>query len=278
MSRRGGADSGSGTSISPGRLVRWSRDLVELLLPAACAGCGERLPLHHRPRDRARPPEGPVDRICLRCRSRLRPPPLPRCARCGLPRGSGGGSAPDCEECRAWPPVLKAARSAVVLEPPADRLIHALKYGGWRELAGPMGRRIARLRLPPAARGTGAVVVPVPTTRARRRRRGYNQAGALAAVVAEDLGLRLIPALRRRSGGRTQVALQPAERDRNVRRAFSLRPGESARVRRRTVLLVDDVLTTGATAMAASRALESAGVEGVVLLTFARALPYRTSS
>lgn len=240
---------------------------MEFLLPASCAGCGERIPL-----------ERWSERICVRCRSRLRPPPPPRCRRCGLPRGSGAGRGLTCEECREWPSILKGARSAVVLEPPADRLVHALKYGGWRELAGPMGRRMAGVRLPPPGADAETVVVPVPTTRTRRRRRGYNQAGALAAVVAETLERRLIRALRRRSGGRTQVSLQPVERDRNVRRAFSVRPEESAGLRRRTVLLVDDVLTTGATAVAAARALESADVGGVLLLTFARALPYRASS
>ena len=118
-------------------------------------------------------------------------------------------------------------------------------------------------------------VVPVPTTRTRRRRRGYNQAAELASVVAEALDLELVPALRRRAGGRTQVSLQPVERNRNVRRAFSARDPEGVRVRGRSVLLVDDVLTTGATATAAARALQSAGARGVRLLTFARSVPYR---
>jgi len=72
--------------------------------------------------------------------------------------------------------------------------------------------------------------------------------------------------------------LQPVERDRNVKQAFLPRSGESLRVLGCWALLVDDVLTTGATASAAARALEEAGVEGVTLLTFARALPYRASS
>lgn len=261
---RAGSDRAAGGRSAPGRRLR---ELADFFLPAACAGCGERLPT-----------EGASRRICGRCRSRLRPPAPPLCRRCGLPRGTGAGKARECEECRRWPPILLGARSAVILRPPADRLVHALKYGGWRELAGPLGRRMARVRLPAPARDPHAVVVPVPTTRTRRRRRGYNQAAALATVVARELGLPGVRALRRRPGGRTQVALQPVERDRNVRRAFSARGAEASRIRGRAVLLVDDVLTTGATAAAAARALESAGARGVVLLTFARALPYRASS
>lgn len=195
-----------------------------------------------------------------------------------MSQGSGLGRALDCGECRRWPPALRGARSAVVLEPPADRLVHALKYDGWRELAGLMGERMARTRLPPTTADPRAVVVPVPTTRTRRRRRGYNQAAVLAEAVAGRLRRPVVRALRRRSGGRTQVSLRPLERDRNVRRAFSARAGEASRVRGRPILLVDDVLTTGATAGAAVRALDAAGVGDVVLLTFARALPYRSGS
>lgn len=135
---------------------------------------------------------------------------------------------------------------------------------------------MARVPLPPAARDPSTVVVPVPTTRTRRRRRGYNQAAVLAEAVGAALDLPVLRALLRRPGGTTQVALQPVERGRNVLRAFSV--GEESRARRirgRPVLLVDDVLTTGATAGAAATALAAAGVSGVTVLTFARALPYR---
>lgn len=219
------------------------------------------------------------ERICDRCRSRLRAPPPPLCERCGLPVGTGAEAGSFCEECWGWPDAIDRARSAVVLQPPADRLVHALKYGGWRELAEPMGRRIARIPLAEKAGGSvRAVVVPVPTTRTRRRRRGYNQAAALADTVARALDRPLLEALHRRDGGRTQVALHPLERGRNVSRAFSVRGAVASHLRQRPVLLVDDVLTTGATAGAAARCLEAAGAGSVTMLTFARALPYRDSS
>lgn len=122
------------------------------------------------------------------------------------------------------------------------------------------------------------MVVPVPTTRARRRRRGYNQAAVLARALSEMLERPFRSALRRRRAGRTQVALQPLERGRNVRRAFTLRDRSARRLPGRTVLLVDDVLTTGATAAAAARTLGRAGVADVTVVTFARALPFRSGA
>lgn len=244
-----------------GRAWRFGRDLLEFFLPGSCLGCGQRVPV-----DRWR------SRVCRRCLARLRPPPAPLCERCGIPLGTRPPRTEACEECRGWPEILVRARSATLLEDPADRLVHGLKYGGWRELGPLMGERMAR-ELPREA--DASVVVPIPTTRTRRRRRGYNQAAVLADAVGGALGRPVVDGLRRRAGARTQVALQPLERRRNVLRAFSPREEEAGRIRGRHVLLVDDVLTTGATAGAASRALEETGVADVTLLTFARALPYR---
>jgi ComF family protein len=123
-----------------------------------------------------------------------------------------------------------------------------------------------------------AVVVPVPTTRRRERARGYNQARLLAAEYARLRGLRLVDGLTRREGGGTQVSLHPEERRANVEAAFALRKGGEARLDGRRVILVDDVLTTGATAGAAARVLERAGARGVLVVSFARALPGRSPS
>ncbi len=196
-----------------------------------------------------------------------------------MPVGTGRTStSASCQECADWPTILRGARSAVPLVPPADRLVHALKYEGWRELSDLMARRMSRIPLPDGVPWHRAVLVPVPTTRSRRRSRGYNQADALARALSRTVGRPRVRALRRRPGGRTQVALHPDQRRANVSNAFSARPKAGDRIRGRPVLLVDDVLTTGATATAAARVLEGAGAEGVVALTFARALPYRTGA
>ena len=210
--------------------------------------------------------------ICPACESALREPPWPRCDRCHFPRGTGRSPGVACLECSDWPGALAGARTSAVLEPPpAATLVHALKYGGWRALARPMGARIARL-----CSLAGRVVVPVPTTRARAERRGYNQAALLAAAYARALGSPLLEALAQTRDGPSQVALPPDQRRSNVDGVFVVRSAAAVELAGREVALVDDVLTTGATAGAAAHALERAGAAGVIVVTFVRALPGRS--
>lgn len=189
--------------------------------------------------------------------------------------GTGRSSGPSdgaCLACAGWPAILVRARTAVALAPPADALVHALKYGGWRGLAAPMGLRMAR-HAPPDPSGPVPVVVPVPTTPRRRRRRGYNQARLLAEAYAAALDLPTVEALGRRQERGTQVALDPAARRANVAGAFTPSSPDAVRaVGDRAVILVDDVLTTGATVSAAAVALERAGATGVTVVAFARAV------
>jgi ComF family protein len=133
-----------------------------------------------------------------------------------------------------------------------------------------MGSRMASFC--PAGR-SGPVLVPVPTTPGRRRARGYNQADLLADVVARISGLPKVGALER-PGGRTQVRLGLRERASNVRGAFRLVASHRSRIRGLEVILIDDVLTTGATARSAAETLVEGGALGVRLVTFARALPF----
>ena len=156
------------------------------------------------------------------------------------------------------------------MEPPADAIVHALKYGGWRSIGEMMGRRMVAVCSPPEG---DAVVVPIPTTSRRRRVRGYNQARVLAEVVARELGVAMVEALDRPSGG-TQVRLGPRERRSNVQGSFRVIPSSCSRIRGPGVILIDDVLTTGATALSAASALGEKGAKSVHLLTFARALPF----
>lgn len=240
-----------------------ARELLDFFLPAACLGCRDHLPL-----------ERSGELVCGACRTRLRAPTWPRCHRCGCPLGSGTDAGAGCLECALWGEELAGARAAVVLQPPADALVYALKYGGWCDLGRLMGTRMARQAVPPELGSGPYVVVPIPTTLQRRRERGYNQARVLARVVAEGVDRPLVEALERRGKGPTQVGLHPAERKANVRQAFVVRDAAVPRLSGARVLLVDDVLTTGSTAQAAARPLVQAGAAQVFLTTFARAFPY----
>jgi|APSaa5957512535_1039671.scaffolds.fasta_scaffold11918_2 ComF family protein len=209
--------------------------------------------------------------VCGRCASRLRRASWPRCPRCHFPRATGRPDQSDCRECEQWPEALTFARYAYVLHGPVSDLVHSLKYEGWAELAPTMGDALARVSLPEIAAPT--VVTPMPTTSARARTRGYNQAGLLAGQVAQLKRLPLVEALQRSSAARSQTSLHPSERHANVRGAFSVHPPEREAVQGAHVLLVDDVLTTGATASAAASELTAAGARAVTTLAFARALP-----
>ena len=248
----------------------WTADLLEFLLPTGCVVCRTWIPARDTP---------PI--VCAPCRTRLREATWPRCPRCHHPHGTGRVAAPDCLECRAWPPELTAARYAYVLGPPADDLVHALKYEGWRELANLMGSAMAAaLQGPDSTRPAAApdrptIVVPVPTTPRRLKERGYNQAHLLAERLASLLGLPLRPVLARALAPRSQTSLTPMQRRENVRGAFGPAAMGLGGVRGAEVLLVDDVLTTGATAAEAAVTLVRAGAATVTLVAFARALPSR---
>lgn len=152
-----------------------------------------------------------------------------------------------------------------------DALVHELKYRGWHGLAPLLAERMARVALPRDVAEETRVVVPVPTTTVRLRERGYNQAERLARALAEQTDRRLVDALRRGTGTPSQTTLQPAARLANVAGAFAPALEAGTDLANEHVLLVDDVLTTGATVVACCEALVAAGARCVSVLTFARA-------
>ncbi len=232
---------------------------LDILLPPSCLGCSSRLV-----------GVDPHQVLCGACHLRLVPPPAPRCSRCDHPLGTRREGPHPCRECLEWPGVLVEARAGTELNPAAHRLVHALKYQGWRRAAGPMARVMAdRLSDLPQ----DLLLVPVPTTPQRLRKRGYNQARLLAEALAQRLDRPCVDALERRGSGPSQVALHPSQRRTNVNHVFEA--SRAPQVAGRPVLLVDDVLTTGATACAAARVLEEARASRVLLIVFARALTDR---
>lgn len=153
-------------------------------------------------------------------------------------------------------------------EPPFDAVIHGLKFGRLEYL----GRDLAA-GLHPLVEDTGRsfdVVVPIPLHWHRRLRRGYNQAEAIARPLARLLGVPLLKPLRRQRSTRPQARLARGERAANLRLAFAMRRSQDSRLRARQVLLVDDVVTTGATIQAAAGTLLESGAFSVLGLTAAR--------
>jgi ComF family protein len=164
------------------------------------------------------------------------------------------------------PPAFDWARSAAVYSGAVKEAIHAFKFSGKAPLARPLGALVLQACERPV---DVTAVVPVPLARARERERGYNQAGLLAERVAHGWSVpQRARWLVRRRDTPAQSELTAAERRANVRHAF----GASPAVQGAHVVLVDDVLTTGATAAECARALRAAGAATVGVLTVARVL------
>lgn len=205
-------------------------------------------------------------RWCPDCQRQVIRVPDPVCPCCGLPLSFPGL----CTTCHESQPSYKAIRSWVVFEGPIRHAIHAMKYGRNTALGDAMAPHLAIY-----ARKLGwrvDMVVPVPLGKQRMRERGYNQVGLLARPLADMQGWRYSPeVLVRTRETRTQVGLSPLERKENISGAFCAEPILAAG---KDILLVDDVVTTGATLAACSDALVKAGARNIYALTLARALPH----
>lgn len=205
-------------------------------------------------------------RVCDECLERFAPA-LPRCERCGLEVPAGN---PTCGACLLEPPPWTSALAAVTYGYPWDRLVAGFKYRAALDVA----PALVDLLLAAQRRGAAAppsLLLPVPLHAARLRERGYNQAWELARRLGRRLRCRADPALllRIRDTPR-QLALAPAGRAANVRNAFALEPRRRAEVQGRSVTLVDDVMTTGATAAEITRVLLAAGAARVDVWVVAR--------
>jgi ComF family protein len=224
-----------------------------------CLGCGE---------------AGAVGRdLCAACDTAL-PRIRHACPRCGLPPHRTGAEAAarpgdsPCDACRRSPPPLTRVVAPFLYAPPLDRWLPRFKFH--RDMAA--GRLLAQLMLEAcAAAPRPDALVPVPLHRARLRSRGYDQALELAKPLAHALALPLRTGLLRRTRATAaQSSLHAGERSRNLAGAFAIAPHPRDRALPAHVVLVDDVMTTGATLHAAATALLDAGVARVDAWTCAR--------
>ncbi len=229
--------------------------VLALIFPGECPACSR--PVAH-------PTRGP---LCDDCWADL-PRHRGRICGCGVPLP---GPLTRCGRCRRGLSPFATGASLGPYEGGLRVLLHELKYRGRRRLA---TRLAEALLAEPAARAVieGAdALVPVPLHPRRRRDRGFNQAELIAAAIARRSGLALFAsALVRRKDTAPQTGLSAAARRGNVQGAFAVR--RRAQVTEKRIVLVDDVLTTGATAQACAQALREAGALEVRLLSVARAL------
>lgn len=221
--------------------------LLDLIAPRTCASC----------RARTSAP------LCAGCTASIRWITAPVCDRCGAPLAK---SAPFCSECAARDLAFDRARAAVLYEGAARDALLAFKLGGERRSAS----ALAGAMLAAAPKPLPRAILFVPSTRRSVRERGFNQAEALARSLAAASGARVIRALRKVHEGDDLAGLGRDARRIALQGSFAvvhtlLRPNEP-------VLLVDDILTTGATADACARVLKAAGASVVNVVTFARTL------
>lgn len=222
---------------------------LDLLFPPYCGGCGSA-----------------GSRWCSACNGRVNILNGIVCEICGLPQDKLGV----CEACLTSRPRFRSLRAWAVFEEPVQSVLHKLKYR--RDLS--LGDAIAAAMMPFVRKLNWQMdlVVPVPLGKQRMRERGYNQVAMIAKPLAMGLGLQYSPhMLTRRKETRSQVGLSREERHKNVQDAFQAGTG----VKGKTILIMDDVSTTGSTLSSGAAALYDAGAGDVYALTVARALSHQ---
>ncbi|HEU0084465.1 MAG TPA: ComF family protein [Bradyrhizobium sp.] len=239
-----------------------ARIALDIALPTLCVACRE-------------PVAGTG--VCAECWAKLSFIAPPFCPRLGIPFVYDPGPDLLSMEAIANPPAYQRARAAVRYDDVARTLVHALKYQDRTDLAPAMGRWMARAG-EELLRDADALV-PVPLHWRRGWSRRYNQSGALARAIASHSGVPVVrDALRRIRPTRQQIGLSRPERTANVQGAFRVLAEKSREVAGRRVVLIDDVLTSGATTDACARALLRAKAAQVDVLVFARVVdPHKAS-
>jgi ComF family protein len=239
------------------RVRRAGRLALDLLLPPRCAGCDNPVSLHGE--------------FCAACFARINFIGPPFCDRCGVPFAATeqGGTEALCPGCREQPPLFRQARAALRYDEHARRLILPLKHADRIELAAVLAPMMVRAGAALLARAE--MLVPVPLHRRRLFQRKYNQAAVLAFAVGRLAGRPVVPdAMARTRRTAPLDEKSPAERAQEVAGSFAVRPSRLARIAGRTVLLIDDVMTSGATANACASAMLEAGAAAVDVLVAAR--------
>lgn len=231
------------------------RRVVDLVLPPRCIGCGALV-------------DAP-GALCGTCWRGIDFITQPFCARCGLPFGHDAGEGAICGECARNPPPYERARAAAVYDDASRALILAFKHADRTDAAKALGGWLARAGAD--ILGDADAIVPVPLHRRRLLARRYNQSALLAQALSRATGVPcIVDGMVRTRATPSQGRMDRTRRERNVRGAFAIRKSRAAALKGRHVVLVDDVLTTGATVSSCTRALLRGGAARVSVLALAR--------
>lgn len=238
----------------PIRLARSLSGVLDLILPPLCLGCQTRLAAH--------------DALCPECWRGIDFIRPPLCERLGIPLPYDGGPGTISAAAAAHPPAFDRARAVARYEGPMRALIHDFKFRDAHNARRLFGRWLAEAGRELIA--DADLIVPVPLARLRLLARRFNQAQLLAGEVGRLSGKPVnVSALKRVRSTSHQVGLTRRERERNVAGAFAVAGGCTGEIAGRSILLIDDVMTTGATAEAAARGLKTAGAARVDVLVLA---------
>jgi len=207
-------------------------------------------------------------RWCPECQARVPRIHKPFCEKCGIPIDE----TELCEKCKLSPPSYRKMRSWAVFDSPIQNGLHTIKYRRNIGLGESIG--IQMVGFVRSLQWPVDIMIPVPLGKKRLKERGYNQVGLVARPLAYQIGLRYEPeALWKTRETRSQVGLNVSQRRDNVNNAYQANPDI---VKRKSVLIMDDVATTGSTISACTEALLSAGAQEVYVLTIARALSHHS--
>ena len=228
--------------------MNWFASLTRRIVPAPCAICGLATSQNNG--------------LCVACAGGMRADAAPTCPVCALPTTVADQP---CLDCHQRPPPFDATVAGLMFEPGVRHLIHALKYrhdtAVLEALCMPLRAQLRATDFTP-----DMVLLPMPLHPTRLRERGFNQAALIAAALARDTGLRIMPDLVRRTrSDPPQVTQTAAARRRALQAAFEAVPPVPKRV-----VVVDDVMTTGSSAAAVARVLKAAGAQWVGVWVVAR--------
>lgn len=233
--------------------------LINIIYPKICVACNDKL-------DNISPPNKV---LCIKCHSKIKKNLPPFCCQCGRHLTTQNFTKNICSDCIKSPLFFDRAFSPCIYEGVIKELIHQFKYKNKDYLGYTLSKFMIKFIkdywLP---MNYLDLIIPVPLHRSKFREREFNQAQILGSYIAQNFNKEILcDLLLRHCRTRTQTGLNNTERFLNVRDTFSLKPKTS--IKNKNILLIDDVLTTGATSSEAARLLKSAGANIVFVLTLA---------